>query len=534
MKEQGCFFTDEQRLTEDSQATLKEPDLYEFEVTNGEGGPLQGKLNDLTVDLNAGESAGVQGMLPGASEDGSYVYLVATGVLSEAGNEVHEKAVSGADNLYVLHDTRGGWTSPTFIARLSGDDADDWNGNVETGNLAYLTSRVSPNGRYLAFMSDRELTGYDNHDANSGEPDEEVFLYHAPENLATEPGSLVCASCDPSGARPVGVYNQAAGSGGSGAFGRLLFDEGKYLWEDRWLAGDIPGWTPTGKIAAFYQSRYLSDSGRLFFNSSDALVPQDVDGTEDVYEYEPTGVGSCARASSVIVGGCVGLVSSGRSTEESAFLDASESGGDVFFLTAAKLASQDYDTSMDVYDAHECTAQVPCVSSPAAPSQCTTADACRAASSSQPPIFGAPSSATFSGAGNPAPALAVAKAKVKAKPLTRAQKLAKALRGCRTKSKSKARGACEKQARKSTGRKPEERATTGGRGDDRFQEDRRRACTCPVLYALYARCCGYRSGFFVAVGVRLGLRGGRRVADDYCVVVASGSQCRADEPASWR
>ena len=31
-------------------------------------------------------------------------------------------------------------------------------------------------------MSDRSLTGYDNHDAHSGKPDEEVFLYHAPES----------------------------------------------------------------------------------------------------------------------------------------------------------------------------------------------------------------------------------------------------------------------------------------------------------------------------------------------------------------
>jgi hypothetical protein len=33
-------------------------------------------------------------------------------------------------------------------------------------------------------MSQRELTGYDTHDAISGQPDEEVYLYHAPESLA--------------------------------------------------------------------------------------------------------------------------------------------------------------------------------------------------------------------------------------------------------------------------------------------------------------------------------------------------------------
>ncbi len=39
-----------------------------------------------------------------------------------------------------------------------------------------------------------------------------------------------------------------------------------------------------------------NDPGRLFFNTADALVPQDANGTQDVYEYEPAGVGSCSEA----------------------------------------------------------------------------------------------------------------------------------------------------------------------------------------------------------------------------------------------
>ena len=449
------FFTDEQQLTAGSAAGYQKPDLYMFETTNGEDEPLKGEPVDLTVDRNTGESAGVQGLLPGASEDGSYVYLVAKGVLSEAENAEHEKAGSGADNLYVLHDTGAGWTT-TFIAQLSGDDEHDWTGEIAptsgdgsadgSNYLAGLTSRVSPNGRYLAFMSDRELTGYDNHDANSGAADEEVFLYDASAER------LVCASCDPTGARPDGVQDQGAVGSANGSIS-ILVDEAKLWIGGRWLAGSIPGWTSVDLSGhAYHQSRYLSDSGRLFFNSNDALVPQDINGTEDVYEYEPPGVGSCAASSvtfSERSGGCVGLISSGTSSEESVFLDASESGGDVFFLTAAKLASQDYDTNLDVYDARECTAQAPCVSSPVAPPECTTADACRAASTPQPTIFGAPPSATFSGAGNPAPA-PTATANAKAKPLTRAQELAKALKACKKQPK-KQRAACEKQARKKYG-----------------------------------------------------------------------------------
>jgi hypothetical protein len=59
------------------------------------------------------------------------------------------------------------------------------------------------------------------------------------------------------------------------------------------------------------------------------------------------------------------LISSGESAQESAFLDASESGGDVFFMTTAKLAPpQDFDHAYDIYDAHECTSASPCIPHP--------------------------------------------------------------------------------------------------------------------------------------------------------------------------
>src|SRR5664280_437074 len=56
-------------------------------------------------------------------------------------------------------------------------------------------------------------------------------------------------------------------------------------------------------------------------------------------------------------GGCVALISSGSSSHESAFLDASESGDDVFILTTAQLGGADTDKSYDVYDAHVCSGE---------------------------------------------------------------------------------------------------------------------------------------------------------------------------------
>ena len=45
----------------------------------------------------------------------------------------------------------------------------------------------------------------------------------------------------------------------------------------------------------------LTDDGRVFFNSNDALVAADADNRKDVFEWEPPGTGNCtpiARPSS--------------------------------------------------------------------------------------------------------------------------------------------------------------------------------------------------------------------------------------------
>lgn len=433
------LFTDEERLTSDSTAEYEAPDLYMFEVT-GEV-PLAGRLTDLTVDH--AQPASVQGTVIGAGEDASSkevtsVYFVAEGVLATNENAGHEKAAAGAKNLYVMQRSGAGWTT-SFIAVLSSEDGPDWEA---LGNgLGELTARVSPNGEWLAFMSDRSLTGYGNRDAVSGVSDEEVFLYR----MSTH--ALRCASCDPTGAGPQGVFDPE--TGGTNNYQSLLTDRPN-IWPGRWLAASVPGWDLYYLGQAMYQSRYLSDSGRLFFDSPDTLVPQATDGLENVYEYEPEGVGSCENESGTFgekSDGCVGLISSGASGAESAFMDASETGDDVFFLTTSQLTGQDYDGAYDVYDAHVCSTGSPCLTAGrVAPPPCTTADSCKAAPTPQPAIFGAPASSTFNGAGNVTPAGSDMVAP-RGKPLTRAEKLAKALKDCQKRPVRK-RADCRSQAEK--------------------------------------------------------------------------------------
>jgi Tol biopolymer transport system component len=447
------FFAYGEQLTSDSHAQGEERDLYEFSVEPGS--KLSGRLTDLSVDPNSGEAADVQGGIPGTGEDGSYVYFVAQGRLTNeprpgclaeltvTEREAEEKsqggrcrATRGGDNLYLSAPDAANPDGRTtgFIATLTPADHFDW-----TFNSAERTSRVSPNGRYIAFMSDAPLTDYDNRDANSGTPDEEVYTY----NAAT--GRLSCASCNPTGGRPVGVIESESGHQQWPKY------DSTGLWRERGLAANIPAWTGMENNVAIYQSRYLSNDGRLFFNSADALVPTDTNGQVDVYEYSPAGVGGCSASAvtySPRSGGCVNLLSSGTASEESAFLDASESGDDVFFLTAAQLARKDYDSSYDVYDAHLCSSEAPCIAEPSTVPPCTTSDSCREAPGAQPATFGPPSSATFSGAGNVAPASV--KPEVVKKKATKVRKRAGAPRTCRNK-RGRRRTMCESKARKRSG-----------------------------------------------------------------------------------
>ncbi len=452
------FFLDAGRLTQNSGAVSatqhereERSDLYECEVVEGAGGRLECKLSDLTP-AGAGGEAGEAIAVLGTSSDGAYVYFAAGGAFApgavraapgSCGRFYNYGETTEGCNLYVRHD---GATSLVAAGWIEG-------GGHQTGPAEW--ARVSPDGRWLAFMSSRALTGYDNRDAVSGQPDSEVYLYDA------STGRLACASCDPTGARPLGRPLEVGG-----------------------VAANVPGLTTTLGDNSFYQSRYLSDSGRLFFESSVALVPRDVNGAQDVYEYEPEGVGSCtssASSGSVVFkparsvavegrevregAGCVGLISSGTSDEESSFLDASQDGGDVFFLTSSKLASQDFDSSPDVYDAHECTPRGPCIPPPVAqPPACTTEASCRPSPVPQPSIYGLPSSATFSGLGDVQP---LSSGKPTTKVLPQAKRLAAALRACRRDRRRLRRARCERAVRGRYG------ATRAGRA--RKSSDERRA-----------------------------------------------------------
>ncbi len=378
------FFTDESQLTSDSTAEAGEPDLYEYDVNGDVGKP--GALTDLTVDTEAGEHANVQG-LSGVSEDGSYVYFVADGVLTgQARNSDGAKAEPGQPNLYLSH---AGAT--TFIAVLEpgGEEGDacDW-------SVHCLSARVSPSGAFAGFNSVRRLTGYDNTDANTGKPDQEIFLYDAGHN------QLNCVSCDPTGAAPTapaGIHRPE-----KDGLGTLR---------------ETPG----------YLQRYVLDDGRVFFDTFEALLPNDGNGDSDVYEYEA---------------GQLHLISSptGGATY---FYDSSLSGDDVFIVTAQHLVAGNV-AAMSLYDARVDGGFAEAASLTA----CGEED-CKGPVSAAPSFF-APTSATFVGAGNP-PASPSKHLKPKTAAQVKTEKLVRALKACRAKHNKRKRAVCESRARKRYG-----------------------------------------------------------------------------------
>ena len=440
------LFTSCQKLTNDSTAVStaapecvtpeQGQDLYSYDVPTG-------ALSDLTnvslVDpgtAGATHGAAVQGVL-GTSADGAYVYFAANGVLAAGatpgscvGVRNESSGIPLECNVYLWHNG-----AISFVARQrafardeSVSDALNWRPIEQIANGTFSkTSRVSSDGRVLLFRSKERLTAFDNESASAGacdpttpprgEPCSELYRYDAGT------GQTTCVSCNSSGAAPIGNATL----------------------QDKEILATAPP-----SPAAILPRNLSNDGNRVFFESPEALVANDTNGQQDVYEWESNGTGSCQQAE-----GCLSLLSSGQSADPSYFADASATGNDAFIFTSQQLVGQDQDQNVDVYDARVeggISAQNTLPTLPCA------GDPCRNVSTPAP-TFGVPSSQVFAGAGNLAPT--VTPSKPQSKPLTRAQKLARALKACHLRRNRHRRASCKAQARRRYG--PVHRHVSNGR-----------------------------------------------------------------------
>jgi DNA-binding beta-propeller fold protein YncE/Tol biopolymer transport system component len=368
------FFQSAQQLTD--RAAQGSNNLYVYDFNAAVGANL--------IAVSAGDTSGVGPGLQGVmaiSPDGSHVYFVARGVLSAGANGQGQSAVAGADNLYVYERDAaypGGRT--VFIATLPETDFEEW----ASSSFSNGSARVTPDGRFLVFVSSGDLTV----DDTSVTGAEQVFRYDA---LA---GQLVRVSIgergfnDNGNAGPNTHRNQRRGGAlGVGALGDpLISNDGSYVFFTS-PVGLTPGALNDVRI------------GYFAFNN-------EVTYARNLYEWHE---------------GHVSLISDGRDVNKETnpefsavrLIGVDASGANVFFQTVDALVAQDTNGGSDVYDARICTASDPCVSSPPGGVACQ-GEGCRAVPVSQPAGV-APASESFVGAGN------VVSAAHKAKPKKRKQ-----------------------------------------------------------------------------------------------------------------
>ena len=267
------------------------------------------ELSYVTMDdapIPATDALGVVGM----SDDGSYVYFTGGELASEN------------RNLWVHHDGE-----TRLIARV--DDH-------LTQSISQVNATTSSDGTKFAFATSAPdlagvpTTAEGEQCADHGGDCVMVYVYDA--TAADDP--LRCASCPPSGAHPTA----------DAAFDQTPDDA-------------------QGRI----RRRTLLDDGRVFFDTAEALLPDDVNETADVYRWHD---------------GELTLVSPGTPGHESRMGTATPDGRSVFFFTDAPLVGQDRDSMFDTYVARV-GGGIPGQSPPSPPAPCS-GDVCRGPVASPP------------------------------------------------------------------------------------------------------------------------------------------------------
>jgi hypothetical protein len=182
--------------------------------------------------------------------------------------------------------------------------------------------QVSPDGSRAAFITASQLTAYDN-DGKS-----EMYSFNA------DSGAIICVSCIPGGE------------------------------------------TPTVDVLGSVSGFFMSNDGRTFFSTDDALVPRDTNEGADVYEYadgRPQLISSGTGATQHNAAGRVIPLS---------LMGVSVDGTDVYFSTFDTLVPQDQNGAfVKFYDARTGGGFL---TSPAVP-PCEAADECHGVDSTPPP-----------------------------------------------------------------------------------------------------------------------------------------------------
>lgn len=285
-----------------------------------------------------------------------------------------------------------------------------------------VASAGSSDGSHLLFIDSAQLTGYRN------EGHQEAYIYDAESHM------VKCISCNLSGESPAEQSPLPVKETEKDAqlIDAFSTDLGEGLYQ-----------TPSPPFIS-------ADGSRAVFETNEDLVPQDTNGTMDVYEWALAGTNGCTTEStaySSVIEGCVYLLSSGLGIEGTSLeefneiysgthlVGASEELQDVYMQTAEVLlpgldnASHLYDVRADGGFPYSPPAGPGCE-----PGQCRPR--------SEQVVFGEPASVFGGGPGNVKSPTGHSRAGSGSK-----HRLERALRACKKKSHGQKRRRCERRAR---------------------------------------------------------------------------------------
>jgi hypothetical protein len=438
------FLTSQPLVNGDTDNTV---DLYEYNLAEPPGRRLIQISRGGAGDLTPGSGAEVEGVV-NVSQDGSHIAFTASGVLTTVPNGLGQTATQGARNLY-SYDTNTGETK--FVAELcsgagqsvgvtdaqcpsspaAGDGGLTGGGEtvaVEEKGITTVSevynklAQSSPAGRYLAFDTYARLitTGPEADTDNA----QDIYRYDF------QTGDLVRVSV---------AHADFGNNGNTEGYNALLASTQSVISATNAL--------PDAKDVG----RSISENGEdIVFTTAEQLQSSDTNGGSN---------NACTVGPQISHAGCdvylwhdgaVNLISDGRDTSGGVvYAGMSGTGSDIFFATPTQLVAQDTDTLGDIYDAR-IGGGFP---APTPEASCS-GEACQGSALSSP-AFGGSGTSSFAGGGNNAPGSTSfpTPTESKPKPLTTAQKLAKALKQCKKDKSKKKRLACEKEARRKYGPK---------------------------------------------------------------------------------
>jgi hypothetical protein len=329
------FVTAERLIEEDQDSSA---DLYAYDVSSDSlelvsvGGPGQGNSDACSNPVLA--KCNVEYV--NSTADASLVYFVSAEQLAGA------EGLTGQLNLYVRSLEDG---TTELVATLVNAD---W-AIVGTSGELDDRSRVTSDGSKLLFESAANLTDYD----AAGR--RQVYIYDAGS------GELECASCRPDGDPP-------------SAPSHLITPEGL-----------LDGQASEARNGAsrFAVPNATSDGSKVFFETAERLVEDDINSQLDVYEYD-------------VEANEVRLISAGRGSEAALYFGNSADGRDVFFLSVERLVPEAINgTVMKLYDARVGGGfEAPPPEVPCGPGDCQ-------GEPTPPPGELEPGSGSYSGPGNP-------------------------------------------------------------------------------------------------------------------------------------